>query len=542
MRSHAVTQTIFEAQLGTFIPTACFHPAPLVRSIAGSISFWGNQMLKVATVIIVVLAMVSRLHGQPADHERLRTVITQLDSASFVEREKAARELEKIGGEALPALRKALGTPRSPETRRRIEAVVDVIERRERSAMLLAPTRLRLNVKDINVPDAVAALVRLSGHPIYLSEAASANAALVTLDTGETTYWDAFARLCKAGRLVENDAVMPPYNVTQPITREFPRQILDAPPGMHLAVGTALDVPTAIVGSVRFRILKVAPASKGAVDLVVEISAEPRLHGLEQAGNPEAKLIDETGRSLKQILTAENQLTQSQRQVNQLLTHRTGNWAAMLLDGAIITEASFTTAAPVGMGPIRTTIRLQQGEEKSRSIKDLTGKILLQTNAETTPIVIDKILGAAGRSASSNDGGRLVIQRVETMPNKDVRIDLTWEHPVNAGGLGTRAMLSGSKGKGKTVFARNIEMTDGHDRRTIPFTGAPVLMDVAGKAWGLAEWTSHRWVVTIGKMTHHVTLVYRPGPDQKAPSRLSLPVLQAFIFEVPFAFKDVPLP
>jgi hypothetical protein len=62
--------------------------------------------------------------ARPPDVQRLRALIADLDSARIAEREKAQRELERIGEVAVPVLRKALATDPSPEVRRRIESTL----------------------------------------------------------------------------------------------------------------------------------------------------------------------------------------------------------------------------------------------------------------------------------------------------------------------------------------------------------------------------------------------------------------------------------
>ena len=58
--------------------------------------------------------------GAP-DPKRLSALIADLDSRTFATREKAAKELQRMGERAAPALKDALEKPQSLETRRRIE-------------------------------------------------------------------------------------------------------------------------------------------------------------------------------------------------------------------------------------------------------------------------------------------------------------------------------------------------------------------------------------------------------------------------------------
>jgi WD40 repeat protein len=59
-----------------------------------------------------------------ADAKRLATLLADLDSEQFTVRDKAARELERLGESALPALKKAQAESTSAEVRRRVEQLL----------------------------------------------------------------------------------------------------------------------------------------------------------------------------------------------------------------------------------------------------------------------------------------------------------------------------------------------------------------------------------------------------------------------------------
>jgi RNA polymerase sigma factor (sigma-70 family) len=64
----------------------------------------------------------------PPDTRRLKRLVTDLDHEQFNVRERAARELEKLGERAEPALRKALAGKPSLEARRRLERLLNRLE------------------------------------------------------------------------------------------------------------------------------------------------------------------------------------------------------------------------------------------------------------------------------------------------------------------------------------------------------------------------------------------------------------------------------
>jgi WD40 repeat protein len=62
--------------------------------------------------------------ARPPDPERLRRLLADLDSENFAVREAATRDLAGLGGDAAPALRKALEAAPSPEVRRRVDGLL----------------------------------------------------------------------------------------------------------------------------------------------------------------------------------------------------------------------------------------------------------------------------------------------------------------------------------------------------------------------------------------------------------------------------------
>jgi hypothetical protein len=85
----------------------------------------------------------------PAPQGRLPGLLANLDSNEFVRREKATRELEQLGELAGPALRKALKEKPSLEARKRMEVILEQIERRN-----LKPDRLRI-VRAVQVLESI---------------------------------------------------------------------------------------------------------------------------------------------------------------------------------------------------------------------------------------------------------------------------------------------------------------------------------------------------------------------------------------------------
>jgi hypothetical protein len=79
------------------------------------------------------------LHEVATQMSRTGSLIADLDSDSFARRDAAAKELEKLGAAAEPALRSALADQPSPEVRKRIEAI------RSKAGLLHSGELLRVN-------------------------------------------------------------------------------------------------------------------------------------------------------------------------------------------------------------------------------------------------------------------------------------------------------------------------------------------------------------------------------------------------------------
>jgi hypothetical protein len=77
----------------------------------------------------------------PVHAQRVARLIADLDSHGFAARERATAELKKLGEEAGPAVRVALGARSSPEARQRLEAVLRARDARDPTAEQLLRLR-----------------------------------------------------------------------------------------------------------------------------------------------------------------------------------------------------------------------------------------------------------------------------------------------------------------------------------------------------------------------------------------------------------------
>ncbi len=95
---------------------------------------------------------------QPADPQRLASLLGDLDSEQFAVRDKASQELEKLGDLAESALRKALDKLPPPEARRRLEKLLADLEGSIPVGERLRDSRAIEVLEHIGTPDALQVL------------------------------------------------------------------------------------------------------------------------------------------------------------------------------------------------------------------------------------------------------------------------------------------------------------------------------------------------------------------------------------------------
>ena len=143
--------------------------------------------------------------------DRIERLVKQLGANKYADRERAQRELRAAGTPALGALKKAAND--DGELGRRARELVAELEQKAQVERVLAPKKVHLTFKDTPVIDAVDELVRQSGYNIQIQgEVAALIKRKVTLDTGATTFWQAFDQLCAKAGLVEIAAQAPAAN------------------------------------------------------------------------------------------------------------------------------------------------------------------------------------------------------------------------------------------------------------------------------------------------------------------------------------------
>jgi hypothetical protein len=104
-------------------------------------------------------------NAPPLDMRRIERLIADLDQEQFDVRERAARELEKLGDRAEPALRKALGGKPSLEARRRLEGLLKRLEGASPSAETVRQIRAVEALESLGDLEAQRVLNKLAAGP-----------------------------------------------------------------------------------------------------------------------------------------------------------------------------------------------------------------------------------------------------------------------------------------------------------------------------------------------------------------------------------------
>ena len=102
-------------------------------------------MLRVTMLALLLSAASARAQSGPAD------LVKRLGSGSFAERERAAKELDRLGELALPALEEATRGS-DLEAQRRATSLLRRIEERTLAMVLLKPTPTRFPVQGRHDP------------------------------------------------------------------------------------------------------------------------------------------------------------------------------------------------------------------------------------------------------------------------------------------------------------------------------------------------------------------------------------------------------
>jgi hypothetical protein len=233
---------------------------------------------------------LTTLLGEPTPAD----LVALLNSSDRIEREEAARTLEELGAEALPALRSV--SPAAPEqVRARALSVARIIEGR----LIDRPSMVPVDFDGQTLDEAVRALAARSGFTLKLevgSDAALPLRSIRVRSSAPIPFWEALDLIGKAGQIRHDPGF----------------KVWDANPSpvLHLVAGTP-PTSTMYRGPFRIHLLSLhrrrdvnlslergrTPVSSNSLYAEVQAIVEPNRF-VEMNGAPRVEAVDDRGRTL----------------------------------------------------------------------------------------------------------------------------------------------------------------------------------------------------------------------------------------------------
>jgi hypothetical protein len=474
----------------------------------------------------------------PDRPEKIEKLIQQLASDEFAERARAAKELEAIGEQALEALRRANASS-DLEVRNGAQKLVERIENDMTTQAMLKPTRVRLNFKDLNVLEAVTQLGEQSGYRITITgETGKLKGSRITLDTGDTTFWEALDRLCATAGLVEDVPVVPPGTMDGYLADE---KVKPVEKGITLKPGKAQEQATARIGSVRVRALpadadrtKFKAASEGETLVVLDIAAELRLQYFRVCAPPHIdRVIDDLGQELAVNIQAGtwNDNTAGNPGMGNVVI---GGGGRVVIGGGgkvMIGGRRIGGGPPVNLANRNSVpVYLHMGAKAAESLREVSGNVSVEALAQERVATLDGILKAGGQKFTCKRGGEVDVKAVEQLKNGDVQVELTL---VN---LPVEEQRPDPPLPPNIVIARPAVA-----RQERAKSDMPRLVDELGRPYDLVAVPTQKADTVEGKDAEVLTLVFHRREGQGEPARLVVEGRRWVTFDVPFTIKSVPL-
>jgi len=456
--------------------------------------------------LVVVVAQVFAASTPAPDPSAL---VGQLGSVRFSERERAQAELTSLGRVAMPALRASMSN-KDLEIRTRAMAILKRIE----GSLLVEPSTIPLEFRDVRLSDALQSIN--SGAGLSLSAAPNADPTWAdrrfTLDSGDPLpFWKAIDRICEASRAH--------YTLGGPTTpgqgaSTFPIYEGYAPPPGPISDHGPFRVQLASVHYLNevdltgsrpvpgIRMLPPrtprafpTPASNPAASsrlfyLQLLVAAEPRLSIAPSGPVRVTEAFDEEGRSI--VLPA--------RQAG--IQHSSGYFGM--------------NASPV----VRLRVDLAHPEGSGHRIKRVKGMIpVAVATRKSDPLVVplDRPAGQAYR-------------------NDDVAITIREVRPARAGQPASVELAMRNVGAGPPAHG------DGFEGDVLPYRPESPqqqleVLDAQGRA---LSWFPKGSLYT-GEETR-LTMTILPGNGAGPPASIRHHGMIRGSTEIPFEFRDVPMP
>ena len=484
-------------------------------------------MRTVSVGLLLVMSAGSALPAAPParpSFERVQALVARLGSGSFKDRQAASQELDALGAAALDALRSAASDP-DAEVRRRAAALGAGIEKRLETAQVLAPRRLRFTCKDRPVVDAVADFSRKTGFAVQIDPAARTvlGNRRITLDTGDTSFWDAFEQLCAKGGLVEaapktKPQPINPYGQGVFVTSYYNPYGRAVAGPVILGAGKREHLPTSHAGAVRVKVLSSRipllghARDEGETLFGLEVDHEPQMQWQGVVGMRITRAIDDHGLNLPQPNLYVGEHTSNPYEMNMVVWSVDGNYIP-----------------PQPKDPRQVPVHLRLRKHQAKKLRELSGIVSAQVVSPPMPLItVHDVLKAAGRTVNGPDGHALKVIDVKRQVSGQVRLQVRIDARVqNFGGppgmmiMGGGMMMQSSEGVGP---------------------GNLTLQDAKGRNFPMVKVEKQNWLPNPNGTTQECTVVFNVPRNHGEAVKLVYTGTRTLVIDVPFTLKDVPLP
>jgi hypothetical protein len=268
---------------------------------------------------------------------------------------------------------------------------------------------------------------------------------------------------------------------------------------------------------------KPQPGSKH-YDLILEVSAEPRLLGFTLNGVPAiSKALDEHGQPLSFLIDPPAPPKKDEKP-------GFGPPGVRVIDIDDFGGDSMFGRMPVPVQP-SVTVRLQPGDKPAKRLKELSGSLSAHVLVPDSKLAqVDNVLKAKGKATEIKGGGRMVIDTIEKLSDTDYNLTIKLENlPANAN-PGQNYIVNGNRLIAVNGGAGDLQ---------------PMLVDAKGKQLALSGQpglNNEQDPMTGVIIKTTVNIRFHRDPGQGEPTSLVLQGTYLATVAIPFRFTDVPLP
>ena len=277
------------------------------------------------TLLFTLCSAIAVL-AEPIKAPHVATLVAQLGSTDYQEREVAFRTLDELGPAGLLDLRSAASSPDS-EIARRATELVRRIEHRLTAAQRLAPSMVQVDIKNKTVFDAVKEFNQVTKIPIVIPKDVDKTKIkerrMSYKTNGPTPAWEALEQFLKVANLTEWDGITPTPTMPVPTVQTENGQMVqiagrrggvmfqtsnrpNAQPSKEICLyeGVPNTLPTMQSGAVRVRILPLTtpiPSMTPDTDelmIPVQVTLEPKLSWYSNPTVKHAQAVDHRGQKL----------------------------------------------------------------------------------------------------------------------------------------------------------------------------------------------------------------------------------------------------